>query len=57
MMKFNPFDFQKYFQFPVNGSKSKKDEAPKEEKADLSELSKELEKLKSQLSELKKNSN
>ena len=34
-----------------------KEEAPKEEKADLSELSKELEKLKSQLSELKKNSN
>jgi len=56
MMKFNPFDFQKYFQFPTNGSKSKKEEA-KEEKADLSELSKELEKLKSQLSELKKSSN
>lgn len=58
MMKFNPFDFQKFFSSSAN---EKKDNFGKKEtnqnnssQNNIDELSKQLEQLKSQISELKK---
>ncbi len=58
MMKFNPFDFQKFFDFPTNKNNSQPKENPpadkNEQSSDINALSKQLQELQSQIEQLKK---
>ncbi|MEK9741672.1 MAG: polyhydroxyalkanoate synthesis regulator DNA-binding domain-containing protein [Pelagibacteraceae bacterium] len=58
MIKFNPFDFQKFFEFPVSKSNNEKKENPpmdkNEESTNINALSKQLQELQSQIEKLKK---
>ena len=59
MMKFNPFDFQKFFEFPMSQSSSNKPKenipsGKKEETTDINALSKQLQELQSQIEKMKK---
>ena len=58
MMKFNPFDFQKFFTYPFSNesSKEEKKEPTTTESSDIDTLSKQLNELKSQLDKMKKES-
>lgn len=59
MMKFNPFDFQKFFEFPMSQSSGNKPKenipsGKKEETTDINALSKQLQELQSQIEKMKK---